>query len=467
MLKKDHPLWVPPGYGAWMETALNPPTELREFNPEAIFLLLDSSHATFDAGSCCEAKSALEVAFPMTTVIVPDLEDLADEVGGFYDERMWKVGSMPWSLKGLRAIKKEIARLLSAMKGERKKVLALDFDNTLWAGVIGEDGVEGIRPFDEFQRALRTLRERGVILVGLSKNNVADVEPVWGDARMVLKKDDFAAFRIDWNDKASNLVDVAKELNLGSDSFVFVDDNPAECEQMRATHPEVVVPDFPSDKKELTKFLRRVARLYFPEMRLTEEDQAKTAQYQAESARRAFATGLSVDEYLDRLELWADVHPVTEAEIPRVAQLSQKTNQFNVLTNRYTIDDISQFAADRGRLLVVVHAGDKFGDQGLVAFVQVRIDTDEATVLDWVMSCRTMNRRLEFAVEDWVEAKLYAHGVKTLYAAWRKTQKNAPVSRLFDSFGFTVLEATEEVRRYRLTLPCRDKRFHQVKVKGG
>ena len=466
MLKKEHSVWMPTGFGAWMETALSPPPEMREFKPEAVFMLMDSSHATFDCNACKAAKNALETAFPLTTVIVPDLDDLADEVGAFYDERMWKLGSMPWSLKGLRAIKNEVNRLLRAMNGERKKVLALDFDNTLWRGVIGEDGVDGVRPFVEFQKGLKALRERGVILVALTRNNVADVESVWDDERMVLRRSDFAALRVDWNDKATNLVDVAKTLNLGTDSFVFVDDNPAEREQMRAMRPEVVVPDFPVEEVGLSRFLRRITRLYFPELRLTAEDKAKTAQYQAETARREFAIGLSVDDYLKGLKLWADIHPVADSEIPRVAQLSQKTNQFNVLTNRYTVDEIRQFAHDGNRLIVSVHAGDKFGDQGLVAFVQAVVSGDEATIVDWVMSCRTMNRRLEFAVEDRVEGVLVARGVNTLHAKWCRTQKNSPVSHLFDALGFSVLEATEDVRIYELALPCKDKRVHQINVKG-
>ena len=466
MLKKEHSLWMPPGFGGWMEIALNPPSDLKEFNPEAVFLLLDSSHATFDEASYKTAKHALETVFPLTTVIVPDLEDLADEVGDFYDERMWKVGSMPWSMKGLRAIKDEINRLLRVLKGERKKVLALDFDNTLWSGVIGEDGAHGVRPFAEFQRGLRGLRERGVLLVGLSKNNVADVEPIWNDDRMGLKRGDFVALRIDWTDKAENLSAVAKELNLGCDSFVFIDDNPAERERMKAMHPEVSVPDFPIDERDLPKFLRHIERVYFPEMRLTAEDLVKTAQYQEESARREFAVGLSVEDYLKGLEIWADVHQVKDEEMPRVAQLSQKTNQFNVLTNRYSIDEVVRFAHDADRLLLTVHAGDRFGDQGLVAFVQAIIDGEEATIADWVMSCRTMNRRLEFAVEEQLEKGLLSRGVKTVLASWRKTLKNAPVAGLFDSFGFEVLESDETSKRYAMTLPRAKALIHQVKIKG-
>ena len=457
MLKEEHAVWIPPGFGAWMETALKPPQEMVGFAPEAIVLLLDSSHASFDVGSVPLAKAALEEAFPAATVLVPDLEDLADEIGDFYDERMWKLASMPWSLKGLRSIQNEIDRLLLMMKGGRKKVLALDFDNTLWAGVVGEDGVDGIRPYRAFQEGLRKLRERGVLLVGLSKNNAADVEPVWDDPRMALRRDDFVAFRIDWNDKTDNLSYVARELNLGSDSFVFLDDNPAERERMKALRPEVAVPDFPANEGDLDKFLRRITRLYFPEMRLTEEDRKKTALYREEAARKEFSAGLSVDDYLKGLEIWADIHPARADEIVRIAQLSQKTNQFNVLTNRYSVDEVTRFASDPGRLLVAVRSGDRFGDQGLVAFVQAIVDGERAEIVDWVMSCRAMNRRLEFTIEERVEGMLSARGVTSVGASWRKTLKNAPVANLYEEFGFTLCEGDMDFKRYVLRLPHTDK----------
>ena len=462
MLKKEHDVWIPPGFGAWMETALKPPAEMVGFAPEAVVLLLDSSHMAFDAGDVRAAKSALEGAFPFATVLVPDLEDLADECGGFFDERMWKLASMPWSLKGLRAIQGEIGRLLLLARGGRKKVLALDFDNTLWAGVIGEDGIDGIRPYREFQEGLRGLRENGVLLVGLSKNNAADVEPVWNDSRMALGRDDFVALRIDWNGKAENLSDVAKELNIGCDSLVFVDDNPSERERMKALRPEVAVPDFPADEGGAdeggrVKFLRRITRLYFPEMRLTEEDRRKTALYREEAERKEFAVGLSVDEYLKGLEIWTDIHPVRADEITRVAQLSQKTNQFNVLTNRYSVDEVARFASDSGRLLVAVRSGDRFGEQGLVAFVQATIDGERAEIVDWVMSCRAMNRGLEFTVEEQVERMLSARGVTSVAASWRKTPKNAPVANLFEAFGFALCESDADFKRYALRLPRVDK----------
>lgn len=451
LLKKEQDLWLPSGFGAWMETALNIPNSLLAFDPEVICLLLDESHAVApDPVDEDRAWMALERAFPRAVVQKIDLVDLADEVGEFYDERMWKLASMPWSLRGLKAIAHEINRLTELLKTAGRKVLAVDFDNTLWDGVVGEDGPEAIVPNVGLQREIKALKDRGVLLVGLSKNNPADVELVWNHPQMVLNAEDFVTWRLNWRPKAENLEEVAQELNLGIDSFVFLDDNPVERAQMRAFHPEVATPDCPLP-------IRRLTRLYFPARRISEEDRRKTELYRAEARRTAVRAHYAESDftaYLRDLAIWRDVHPVREEEFARVAQLSQKSNQFNVCANRYSVADIARFATDGNRLLFTVHAGDRFGDQGLVAFVQVvQRSKGEWEIVDWVMSCRTMNRRLEFAIEADVERSLLEKGVARLVATWLKTPKNAPVETLFEQFGFTVDVRAEDMKRYRLDLP--------------
>ena len=259
---------------------------------------------------------------------------------------------------------------------------------------------------------------------------------------MVLHRTDFAEMRVDWNDKAANLEDIARTMNLGIDAFVFVDDNPAERARMAARLPQVAVAPFPVTA-------RRLARLFFPFAGGTDEDRARAGMYRADAERRRFAAGRSLDDYLKELEIWADVHPVRKSEYARVAQLSQRSNQFNVCTNRYTEADIASFAADPGRLIMVAHAGDRFGDQGLVAFVQAH----EGEMVDWVMSCRAMNRGLEFAIEAVVEEELAKRGVSRISASWRRTPKNAPSADLFDRLGFSVEERGEDAVRYSLPLP--------------
>ena len=435
MLKGEHAVWTPPGFGAWIETALNPPPDLVEFAPDAILLLVDAQFARDDAAERIDdVKGALAAAFPDATLVAPDLAALFADLGeSAYDERMWTLAKMPWSMDALLELKKLVSPV--------KKVLALDLDNTLWKGVVGEDGAANVVPDAALQRTALALKERGILLVALSKNDPADVEPVWSDPRMVLKKDDFVAFRIDWNEKSRNLADVARELNLGVDSFVFVDDNPGNRAEMRAALPEVAVASLPPDLS-----------LYFPPRAATEEDRARTERYRAEAERRELAARLSYDDYLRSLEIRCDIRPLAEADIPRVAQLAQKTNQFNVCTNRWTEAEVRAFASDPSRRIFTLRASDRFGDLGLVAFVHVKVDGDAAEVVDWVMSCRAMNRRIEFALEEEVERRLAAEGVQRLSATYRATAKNAPAAGIFDAFGFKIAKETTECRLYERTI---------------
>ena len=318
--------------------------------------------------------------------------------------------------------------------GAVKKVVAVDLDNTLWDGVIGEDGLSGIRAKPAFERKLKELKDRGVLLVALSKNNLED--GLKGLSCLeVLKKDDFIAYRINWECKAENLVQVAEELNLGVDSFVFVDDNPAERLEMSAKLPEVTVAAFPPNLDA-----------YFPPREITEEDRHKTEEYRAEAERRKCLAGMRDEmrevreEVFRELGVEVEIHPVRDDEIRRVAQLSQKSNQFNVCTNRRTEDEIRTLVKEG--LIITAHARDKFGDQGLVAYVIVR----DAEILDWVMSCRTMGRGIEERIEAEVERLLRERGVSKLRARWRDSGRNAPVKGLFERFGF-VLESFGELEK--------------------
>ena len=320
--------------------------------------------------------------------------------------------------------------------GAVKKVVAVDLDNTLWHGVIGEDGLAGISPNLPFERKLKDLKNRGVLLVALSKNNLED--GLKGLSCLeVLTKDDFIAAKINWDCKAENLVQVAEELNLGVDAFVFVDDNPAERLEMQAKLPEVTVAAFPPNLDA-----------YFPPHELTEEDRHKTEEYRAEAERKRCLAGMRDEmrevreEVFRELGVEVEIHPLAEGEVARVAQLSQKSNQFNVCTNRYTEDEVRTLA--REGLVVTAHAKDKFGDQGLVAYVVVK----DGAILDWVMSCRVMGRGIEERVEAEVERLVAAQGVTQLGAKWRASGRNVPVKELFERFGFSLVGESEGEKTY-------------------
>ena len=337
---------------------------------------------------------------------------------------------------------------LRRINGESpKKVVAVDLDNTLWHGVIGEDGLAGISPNLAFERKLKELKERGILLVALSKNNFSDVEWFFGERSStqrhrgteaeVLSRDDFVSWRINWDCKAENLVQVAEELNLGVDAFVFVDDNPAERLEMKAKIPEVTVAAFPPNLDA-----------YFPPHELTEEDRHKTEEYRAEAERKKCLAGMRDEmrevreEVFRELGVEVEIHLLAEGEVARVAQLSQKSNQFNVCTNRYTEDEVRTLAQEG--LVVTAHAKDKFGDQGLVAYVVVK----DGAILDWVMSCRVMGRGIEERVEAEVERLVAAQGVTQLGAKWRASGRNVPVKELFERFGFSLVGESEGEKTY-------------------
>ena len=350
--------------------------------------------------------------------------------------------------------------------GAVKKVVAVDLDNTLWDGVIGEDGLAGIRTKPAFERKLKELKDRGVLLVALSKNNFSDVEWFFDSNRTIeqseqsnnqtLRGADFIASRINWECKAENLVQVAEELNLGVDSFVFVDDNPAERLEMSAKLPEVTVAAFPPNLDA-----------YFPPREITEEDRHKTEEYRAEAERRKCLAGMRDEmrevreEVFRELGVEVEIHPLREDEVKRVAQLSQKSNQFNVCTNRRTEDEVRALA--REGLIVTAHAKDKFGDQGLVAYVIVR----GAEILDWVMSCRTMGRGIEERVEAEVERLIAAQGVERIAARWRDSGRNAPVKGLFERFGFTVEQNLDLEKLYSKCLAARPYPPSEASSEGG
>ena len=438
MLREGHSVWTPPGFGAWAEAALDPPADFVAFAPDLIAVLLDARHAPRpDAALVESARAALSEAFPSVPVVVPDLSALLSDLGdAAYDERMWALAKMPWSIDALAEIRKLLV--------PPKKVLALDLDDTLWKGVVSEVGVEGIEPDAALQREALALKERGVLLVALSKNDAEDVAPVWDDARMALRSDDFAAMRIDWNEKSRNLADVARELNVGTDSFVFVDDNAGNRAEMRAGRPEVAVAPFPPDLS-----------VFFPPRLATDEDRARAEMYRAEAKRREAASRMTYEDYIRSLGIVNEVRPAAEGDFARVAQLSQRSNQMNALTVRRSEGEIRAFAADPSRLVVVLRSSDRFGDLGLVAFAHARIDGERAEIEDWVMSCRAMNRRIEFALEEGLEEILAERGVRTLSAAWRGTAKNSPSRDLFDRLGFAVAGSDAGEIRYRRPIDIR------------
>ena len=396
-------------------------------------------------------------------IYVLPVKDAITDIGrnNFYSSKMWYVGSMPYSMKALSALNDLILRYIGITKGVNKKCIAVDLDNTLWGGVIGEDGVEGIQlsnhkegqRYYDTQKILKKMKNQGVMLAILSKNNVEDVEPVYKHPDMVLQHEDFVAEVINWNPKSANIRKLAKDLNIGLDSFVFLDDNPAEREQMKAECPEVAVIEFPKDSSQLPDTLEKAYNEYFLSLEVTGEDAKKTAMYRAETQRKAeMSSATSVEDFLKKLEMVMDIHFMKVEEEKRVTQLTNKTNQFNVTTKRYSEEEIHSLASSDGSDIITVHMSDKYGDQGLVAVVILKYEGDEAEIDTFLMSCRVMGRNTEIEIISQVKELLVRRGVKEVRATYLKTAKNAPVIELFEKLGFTVLSASEEQKDYKASI---------------
>lgn len=374
------------------------------------------------------------------------------------------------------SFKKWLERKLNALHGKRKKCLILDLDNTLWGGILGEDGIEGIQlgntypgsAFRDFQENLFQAAENGIILAACSKNNETDVLEAWEkNPNMILRREAFAAYRINWQNKAVNILELAQELNIGLDSLVFLDDNPVERNLVRAALPEVTVPDFPEQPYQLPGFFREVYETWFQVHQLTPEDREKTLQYQTNARRVEFQKKFgSLDEYLANLEMELDFQPADRFNIARIAQMTQKTNQFNLTTRRYSENDLQQFLA-AGDQVVCLGVKDKFGDNGITAAAIVRRNSTAktATIDSFLLSCRVLGRGIEQVFLALILNQLREESYSTVFAEFLPTRKNQQTENFYDDFGFTP---EKDVNAKKYTIQLREKfpikNYYNLKV---
>lgn len=332
---------------------------------------------------------------------------------------------------------------------KRKKCMVLDMDNTLWAGVLGEDGISGIqmdgdypgKAYHLWQEGLKELKDQGVILAICSKNNQADIEELFKIREMPLTLEDFACMRINWNDKASNMRAIAEDLNIGLDSMVFVDDNPTERELIRQQLPMVAVPEWPSQPYELPVFYQQLVREYFAVYTVTEEDKKKTEQYRQNASRaQAQAQFTNMEDFLRSLEMELTIAEATDVTIPRIAQMTQKTNQFNLTTKRYTEDDIRAMLADGAKIWTLA-VRDKFGYNGITGLMIVSQEGEVDTLL---MSCRVLGKGIE---ETFVKTVIGQLDKDEIRAKYIPTEKNGQVSDFWNRIGMRELER-EGVKEY-------------------
>lgn len=388
------------------------------------------------------------IAREVGNVFVVDYMTVFASVGtavGF-DHRNWLHRRSPIGRGALVAIAHEYAKHLRALRGRVRKCVVVDCDDTLWGGVIGEDGIDGIQlgeghpgaSHTALQLELLNLHDRGVLIALCSKNNEADVLNVMrSHPGMLLKDAHIAAHRINWDDKASNVCAIASELNIGLDSIVFVDDSAFECGLVRERLPEVAVIELDAAAGDLGSQLMRDG--YFDSLVSSKEDRLRTAHFRAEVVRRDLqGSASSLEEYLERLEMVAEIGVAHDEEIPRVAQLTQKTNQFNLTTRRYTESDIRRFVGSASTDVLYLRLRDKIADLGIVGVAIMHTADGVAEIDSLLMSCRALGRGVEWVMLDELRRRAEERGCSAVRGVYVPTAKNAQVAGLYPSAGFSA-----------------------------
>jgi FkbH-like protein len=388
--------------------------------------------------------------------LINDIHYLSTQVGHaeWFRSNYWYSFHMAVSPTATVALARNVAAIVKSAYGKSKKCLVLDLDNTLWGGVIGDDGVQNLilgrdhpvgEAFLDFQRYVKGLKRRGVILAVCSKNDAENAKEGFSHPDSVLKLEDFSAFEANWDPKPENIRAIAAQLNIGLDSIVFVDDNPAERDFVAEQLPEVAVPNVGADVSSFAEVLEH--ERYFEVDKLVQDDLNRSAYYSS-NAERSAGEGKFSDygEFLASLEMTAEIGSFLPVYLERITQLINKTNQFNLTTRRYTSAEVVAIAQDPGFITLYGRLGDKFGDNGLVSVLIGQI-LDETVQIDlWLMSCRVLKREMEFAMFDGLVEQCQARGIRKIVGIYIPSKKNSMVAAYYASLGFTAIAGASEGR---------------------
>lgn len=385
-------------------------------------------------------KELLKLQAKYPEISIFDLDSLASKFGRerFQDPVQMKRMSNPYRLSVYPAYAESLMAYLRTARGQRRKCLVLDLDNTLWGGILGEDGFSGVQPFKDFQQSLLELSQRGVLLAINSKNNPDEaLQMLRSHPGMVLKEEHFSALRINWGDKADNLREIARELNLGIDSLVFMDDSPAECERVRQACPQVLVVPLPPERDRYRLVLESLG--CFEQGRLTKEDRNRTGMYRQQVERKQLADQCgSLQDFYASLKMKGTLWRNNRSQIPRIAQMIQKTNQFNLTTRRCTEEEIGQLM-DRA-FIYSLQVEDRFGDNGIIAVAMVipRPDGKEWMIDNLLMSCRVVMRTIEETLLAEIAGDAAEAGAKRLIGRYIPSGRNQMVENFYPQRGFTL-----------------------------
>lgn len=419
---------------------------------ESCFGSLDLSMAGTARQLIDAFNHALAKRLDGTPDLLLDVSGCAEAVGlaDWHDPMLWNLGKIPFANRFLPLYADLVCRLIAAQRGKSRRCLILDLDNTLWGGVIGDDGLEGIaiaqgdatgEAFLSVQRAALALRGRGIVLAVSSKNNDETARmPFQKHPEMLLQEKHFAVFQANWNDKATNIKTIADELSLGLESMVFLDDNPVERGLVRKLLPEVAIPELPDDPALYARTL--LASGYFEAITFSKEDRERAEFYQNNAKRLALQEQAGdVEGYLRSLDMTIFFSPFDALGRSRITQLINKSNQFNLTTRRYTEAAVAQLETDPSVFTLQVRLKDSFGDNGMISVIICRSDGSEWQIDTWLMSCRVLGRGVEQAVLN--EIVLHARDMKVarLVGSYIPTERNELVQDHYAKLGFTPLDA--------------------------
>jgi FkbH-like protein len=396
--------------------------------------------------------------------LVNDIHYLAAQVGlnAWYGRTYWYNFHMALSPAATVPLTQNVAAIVKSIYGKSKKCLVLDLDNTLWGGVIGDDGVQNLilgrdhpvgEAFLDFQRYVKDLQRRGIILAICSKNEIENAKEGFSHPDSILKLEDFSAFKANWNPKPENMREIAAELNIGLDSLVFVDDNPAERALVADQLPEVAVPDVGTDVSRFAEVLEH--EHYFEVDKVVQDDLNRSTYYNANAQRSTSQSGFrDYAEFLASLEMTAEVAPFSSVYLERITQLINKTNQFNLTTKRYTSAEVESISRDTGFIKLYGRLADRFGDNGLVSVLIGRVKGDTVELDVWLMSCRVLNREMEFAMFDALVEKCRDRGIRTIVGVYIPSKKNNMVAGHYAGLNFTRLSGPSGDRQlWRYEVP--------------
>jgi len=376
----------------------------------------------------------------------------------FYDNRYWHIGKAPYTLDALKEISIDNFKLFRALKGKNKKCLVLDCDNTLWGGIVGEDGINGIKlgpdypgsTYLEFQQEILSLYHRGIILALCSKNNEQDVWDVMDNNQyMLIKREHISTATINWDDKASNIQKIASDLNIGLDSLVFIDDNEFEINLVKEMLPVVEIIHLPINKSATYKSLLASCGL-FDNLSITNEDKNRSKLYKTEALRKESSRAFvgDINAYYESLLMNVCVNKADKISIPRIAQLTQKTNQFNLTSNRYSESDIQIFCENNDLDVIFVKLEDRFGNMGIVGCAIVKYYDDRAEIDEFLLSCRVIGRGLEIILLNTCIDLVRDRNIPKLVGLYIQTNKNDQVKEFYSKQGFCLVEQDGKGKKF-------------------